>query len=96
MTISTDSLLFADANVFIEGLFIQDSAASILIKIISTGTFSIATCKPVIHDVENVILRKLSDDPDSLDTVLEQWQNIQNHTKLKVVPTPPGDLVEKN
>ena len=64
MTISTGSLLFADANVFIEGLFIQDSAASVLINIIFTGAFSIATCKRVIHDVENVILKKLSDDPD--------------------------------
>ncbi len=95
MTIPSGSLLFADSNVLIEALFIPASPASLVIKIVTTGAFKIATCKPVIRDVERAILNKLSKHPDRLDIVLEEWQNMQSHTKLKIFPTPPTDFVEK-
>jgi hypothetical protein len=95
MTIPAGSLLFVDSNVLIEALFVPASPASLVIKIVATGAFKIATCKPVIRDVENAILKKLSKDPDRLDIVLEEWQNIQSRTKLKIFPAPPANFVEK-
>ncbi len=95
MTIPAGALLFADSNVLIEALFIPASPASLVIKIVTTGAFKIATCKPVIQDVEKAILNKLSKQPDHLDIVLEEWQNIQNRIKLKIFPTPSSDLIEK-
>ena len=55
MTVPGGSVLFADSNVFIETLFIQRSAASLVARIVSSGAFEMATCSPVIRDVENVI-----------------------------------------
>jgi hypothetical protein len=95
MTISGGSLLFADSNVFIEGLFSPGCAAVIVLKIVSTGAFSLATCIPCVRDVENAILTKLQHMPNRLDLVLEQWHDLQNHTRLRVFPKPPAEFVNE-
>lgn len=89
MTIQAGSLLFADSNVFIEALFIPSSSASVVIKIIATGAFKIATCKPVIHDVARVIVNKLNNSASHSKIILEEWQNLQKRIKLKVLSDPP-------
>jgi predicted nucleic acid-binding protein len=95
MTIAGGSLLFADSNVFIEGLFSPDCAATTVIRIISSGAFNLATCAPCIRDVENAILTKLQTRLDRLDLVLQQWHDLQEHTRLTVHPAPPAEVVRE-
>lgn len=95
MTMPAGALLFADSNVFIEALFSPDCAASLVIKIVSTGAFTLATCTPCVSDVENAILSKLSAQPDRLDLVLEQWHDLQKYTRLIVFPSPPVESVQE-
>lgn len=95
MTIHAGSLLFADSNVLIEGLFIPASHASIVVKIVATGAFKLATCKPAILDVENTILKKLNTSPEHLDIVLELWHSIQKRTMLTVFPAAPHEIVKQ-
>ena len=52
-------LIFVDSNVFIEALFIDQWPASIVIRLVNLGLFSLATCQTVVNDVENAILNKL-------------------------------------
>jgi hypothetical protein len=95
MTIPGGSLLFADSNVFIEALFSPGCAATFVIQMVSTGAFNLATCTPCIRDVENAILTKLTAHPDRLDIVLEQWHDLQEHTRLTVFPAPPAEAVKE-
>jgi predicted nucleic acid-binding protein len=53
-------LIFADSNVFIEALYLPDSAAAAVIQLAATGAIDIVTCEPVVRDVENAILAKLA------------------------------------
>jgi hypothetical protein len=93
MTIPGGSLLFADSNVFIESLFFPGSAASFVIKIVSTGAFNLATCQPCVRDVENAILSKLKARPDSLDLVLKDWHDLQRYSRLTVFEAPAREFV---
>jgi predicted nucleic acid-binding protein len=95
MTIPGGSLLFADSNVFIEGLFAPGCAASVVIKIVSTGAFNLATCEPCVRDVENAILSKLSARPDRLDLVLQEWHDLRKYTRLTVFPRPSVEYVKE-
>ena len=95
MTIPAGALLFADSNVFIESLVFPGCAASLVIKIVATGAFNLATCKPCVRDVENAILSRLNARSDRLDSVLVQWHDLQKYTRLTVFPSPPVEVVKE-
>jgi len=40
-------LIFADANVFIEALYLPDSAAAAVIQLAATSAIDLITCEPV-------------------------------------------------
>lgn len=77
MTNPEARLLFADSNVFIEDLFVADSAASVVIDMVAAGYYRLCTCVTVISDVERAILNKLSKAPNQLDLIIEDWQKLQ-------------------
>ena len=45
-------VIFADSNVFVEVLFIEESHAATVIRLVTLGLFELATCSTVIKDVE--------------------------------------------
>ena len=87
--------LFLDSNVLIEAVFLPDSAATAIIKLAAVGTFDVLTCQPVISDVENAILKKLKNNPERLNKIIDRWQAILADSKLTVFPAPPDHIVQK-
>lgn len=88
-------LLFADSNVFIEDLFIKDSAASVIMDMVAAGSYRICTCKTVIEDVERTILHKLRNGSEDLDQIIADWHKARTETRLEVLADAPPDLVRK-
>ncbi|MBU6455435.1 MAG: hypothetical protein KGS72_26930 [Cyanobacteria bacterium REEB67] len=88
-------LIFADSNVFIEALYLPDSAAAAVIQLAATSAIDLITCEPVIRDVENAILAKLTKVPAQLDTVLAKWAVIVKESRLAVVPAASQDAVRE-
>lgn len=74
--------LFLDSNVLIEAVFLPDSAASAIIQLAAGGTFDIITCRPVIIDVENAILKKLKSVPARLNKIVDRWQAILGRSQI--------------
>jgi len=93
MSIASGALLFADSNVLIEDLLLPASAASIVVDLVAQGVYRMATSELVIKDVENVILKKASHDPDSLDILIAEFHNMRKLANLVVVPDPTPDQV---
>ena len=87
-TIANKPLLFADSNVFIEALFIEESPASIVIRLVNLGLFRLATCQTVVSDVENAILNKLEQNQSLLDDIIKRWSVIVEETNLIVLDDP--------
>jgi predicted nucleic acid-binding protein len=86
-------LIFADSNVFIEALFVEDSPASTVIRLVALDLFELATCKMVITDVENAILNKVRKSPNDLDDILQRWSVIVKQTNLIVHADPaPSEI----
>lgn len=81
-------LIFADSNVFVEALFIEDSPAASVLRLVALGLFQLATSQTVISDVENAVLNKCRNSPDDLDDVLKRWSVIVKHTHLMVHVNP--------
>jgi len=88
-------LLFADSNVFVEDLFVADSAASLVMDMVAAGSYRLCTCQTVINDVERAILQKLSKAPELLDQFVLDWQQLQHEVNLQVVPDAAPDLVRQ-
>lgn len=88
-------LIFADSNVFIEALYLPDSAAAAVIQLAATSAIDLVTCEPVIRDVENAILAKLMKVPTQLDTVLKNWAVIVKEARLAVVPAASLEAVRE-
>ncbi|HNB20834.1 MAG TPA: PIN domain-containing protein [Candidatus Obscuribacter sp.] len=88
-------LIFADSNVFIEALYLPDSAAAAVIQLAATSAIDLITCEPVIRDVENAILAKLTKVPTQLDTLLKKWAVIVQESRLAVVPAANQDAVRE-
>jgi predicted nucleic acid-binding protein len=88
-------LIFADSNVFIEALYLPDSAAAAVIQLAATSAIDLITCEPVIRDVENAILAKLTKVPTQLDTVLKNWAVIVKESRLAVVPAASQEAVRE-
>jgi len=88
-------LLFADSNVFVEDLFVEDSAASVVMDLVAAGSYRLCTCQTVIHDVERAILQKLSKAPELLDQFVSDWQKLQQEVNLQVVPDATPELVRQ-
>lgn len=88
-------LLFADSNVFIEDLFVADSAASLVVDMVAAGSFRLCTCQTVINDVERAILQKLDKKPELLDQFVSDWQQMQHEVDLQVVPDATPELVRQ-
>ncbi len=87
--------IFADSNVFIEALYLPDSAAAAVIQLAATGAIDLITCEPVIRDVENAILAKLTKVPTQLDTVLRNWTVLVKESRLIVVPAASQNVVRE-
>lgn len=88
-------LIFADSNVFIEALYLPDSAAAAVIQLASSRAIDIVTCEPVIRDVENAILAKLTKVPSNLDVVLKQWAVIVTESRLAILPAASREAVKE-
>jgi predicted nucleic acid-binding protein len=88
-------LIFADSNVFIEALYLPDSAAAAVIQLAATGAIDIVTCEPVVRDVENAILAKLTKAPTQLDVVLKQWSVIVKESRLAISPAISQEAVRE-
>ena len=88
-------LILADSNVFIEALYLPDSAAAAVIQLAATSAIDLITCEPVIRDVENAILAKLTKVPTQLDTVMKNWAVIVKESRLAVVPAASQDAVRE-
>lgn len=88
-------LLFADSNVFIEDLFIKDSAAALVMNMVAAGSYRLCTCKTVIDDVERTILNKLRGTPDQIDQLISNWHDAQTKTKLEVLPDTSAESVRR-
>jgi len=87
--------LFLDSNVLIEAVFLPDSAASAIIQLAAGGTFDIITCRPVIIDVENAILKKLKSDSARLNKIIDRWQAILEESRLTVLHAPEDNVIQK-
>lgn len=88
-------LLFADSNVFVEDLFVTDSAASVVMDLVAAGYYRLCTCQAVINDVERAILQKLSKAPELLDQLILDWQQVQQEVNLEIVPDAAPELVRE-
>lgn len=95
MTYPEVRLLFADSNIFVQGLFVTDSAAAAVIDMVAAGKYRLCTCQTVISDVERAILEKLSNAPDLLDQFIADWQNMQQVTSLELIPDATPELVRQ-
>jgi predicted nucleic acid-binding protein len=87
--------LFLDSNVLIESVFLPDSAASAIIKLTANGTFDVFTCQPVITDVENAILKKLKNNSERLNKIIDRWEGILSEGQITVFPAPADQIVQK-
>ena len=88
-------LLFADSNVFIEDLFVENSAASVVMDMVAAGSYRLCTCQTVISDVERAILKKLGKEPEQLDQFVSDWQQLKQEVNLEVVPDAVPELVRQ-
>jgi predicted nucleic acid-binding protein len=95
MRLNSSSLIFADSNVFVEHLFIEDSAAGIVISLATQNVFKLAVCEQSIKEVETVILRKLQLRPELADTIIKKWTAALNKTNLTILPDPPKATVKE-
>lgn len=95
MTNPEARLLFADSNVFVEDLFIKDSAASVIINMVAAGYYQLCTCQTVINDVERAILQKLIKTPELLDQIILDWHQLQQEVNLQVIPDAKPELVRE-
>ena len=86
-------VIFADSNVFIETLFVEDSPASTVMRLVSLGLFKLVTCTTIITDVENAILNKVTESPSSLDNIMQRWAVILEQTNLEIHADRPADEV---
>jgi predicted nucleic acid-binding protein len=77
----------------VEDLLLPASAASVVIDLVIQGVYRITTCQLVIKDVENVILKKCRNNERNLDTLINEFHNMQQLTKLIVLPDPTPELV---
>lgn len=88
-------ILFADSNVFIEALFVENSAASVVLELVAQGSFDLATCQQVINDVEKAILNKLTFSQDSLNMIIKSWEEYKEKTRVIIIKDPSESLVER-
>jgi predicted nucleic acid-binding protein len=88
-------LLFADSNVFVEDLFVEDSAASVVMDMVAAGSYRLCTCQTVISDVERAILKKLGKEPEQLDQFVSDWHQLKHEVNLQVVPDAVPELVRQ-
>lgn len=86
MHLDRKSLLFLDTNVFIEHIFIPTSAASMVIRHATNGTFKLGTCEQAVKETESTILLKLKQIPESLDTIIERWTKARTDASLTIFP----------
>jgi len=87
-------LLFVDSNVLIEDVFIPLSAAAIIMDLVASGSFNVATCALSIADVERAMLTKVLDTTE-LDFVIQIWEKLRAHIRLEVLPNPSLDEVKQ-
>jgi len=59
-------LIFADSNVFIEALYLPDSAAAAVIQLAATSAIDLITCEPVIPTLKTLFWQSLRRFPPSL------------------------------
>lgn len=81
-------VLFADSNVFIEALFIPQSAAYVVAEIVARGVFNLATCQICVDDAEHAIIDKLRRDPEILEQVIASWETLKADVRLNVLENP--------
>ncbi len=94
MHLDRNSLLFLNTNVFIEHLFIPTSPAAMVINYAAQNIFKIGTCEQVIKETETIILRKLQQIPESLNTILERWTEATAETNLIIFPDPSEKTIK--
>lgn len=76
--------LFADSNVFVEALFVEDSQAAMVIQLVVAEQYTLATCAAVVSDVERAIAYKTKPNPKEAEAVRERWAAIVARTRLVV------------
>ena len=86
-------VIFADSNVFIETLFVEESPAATVMWLVALGLFKLVTCATIITDVENAIINKVTESPSSLDDIMQRWAVILEQTNLEIHPDRPSDEV---
>jgi predicted nucleic acid-binding protein len=95
MRLNSSSLIFADSNVFVEHLFIPDSAAGIVVSLATHNVFKLASCEQSIKEAETAILRKLQRSPELLNIIIERWTATLQKTKLIILPDPPMAVIKE-
>ena len=88
-------VLFADSNVLIEALFIQQSAAYVIAEMVARGVFDLATCQLSVDDTEDAIIAKLKIKKGDLDKAIESWEKLKADTRLCILPDPDGAIVQQ-
>jgi predicted nucleic acid-binding protein len=81
--------------VLVEALFLPNSAAAAVMRLVDNGGFEIITCQAVIKDVENAILKKLTNTPKRPDKIIDRWERLLNQRWLKISPDPPTWMVRE-
>jgi len=86
--------LFADSNVFIEGLFQSKSSAAQVIKLAMDGKFELLTCALVVEEVNNAIITAIHASLEELTGCQSRWSTlVKNH--VTIVPSPPENFVKE-
>ncbi len=95
MRLNSSSLIFADSNVFVEHLFIEHSAAGIVISLASQNVFELAVCEQSIKEAETAILRKLQLRPELANIIIKKWTATIDKTHLTILPDASVEIVQE-
>ena len=86
-------MAFVDCNILIEGFLRPLHPAQGVIIMAANKRLDLITCEKVIQDIEDVIIEE-AENKNSYQ-VVEAWTALRKHTRLKVMPDPPAQLVEE-
>jgi predicted nucleic acid-binding protein len=78
-------LIFADSNVFVEALFVENSCAAIIMQMVVAQEYGLATCAAVLKDVERAISHKTRHSQEAAEEALKRWSVMVERTKLVVI-----------
>ena len=94
MHLDRSSLIFLDTNVLVEHLFIPTSPASAVVNYAAQDVFKIGTCQQAIKETETIILRKLQQTPELINTILKRWTEALSETKFTIFPDPSEEIIK--